>query len=753
VRQFPGSYLGKYFFADYMDNWIRVLDPADPKAVTIFATGLTAPVDLKVGPDGSLYCLNRKEWVKDDKFHSNTGSLVRISYAVHGAKSAPHITAQPVGVTVIAGQSATFHLTAEGAAPLRYQWHRNGRPIPDATGPELRVPAVRAADDGAVFRCTVSNPFGSTKSARTPIIVTAPRSPAHPMRVAPGLDYEFFEGRWNALPDFTSLKSVKAGTVKGPDLAPRTRDRDIGFAFRGFVSVPTDGAYTFQLISSGPTRLVVAGTEVAVVGPAPGKREVSGTVGLRAGKHALLLMFAHRAGRPILEVRYGGPSIPLQALPAEQLFRTDLAALAAPTIEPPGGSFTGPLFVRLTTTTTGAMIRYTADGSEPSSRSPLYTEPLRVDHSLTIRAKVFGKDAGEASAATAVSFTITGKSPYGLSHRELATTLFAPSDPTELPPRLSQTGVFRSLADLAPNPGIIPFDVNTPLWSDGAAKRRWIALPGDARIDFAETGEWKFPPGTVFIKHFGLESGRRLETRLLVVGRGGTSYGVTYKWRPDNSDADLLAESLTEDMTVETPAGPRKRQWAYPSRNDCLLCHTTAAGFVLGVKTRQLNRSFAYPGGATDNQLRTWNHLGMFTRPIGEGAIPRYARLVPVSDTQAPLEHRVRSYLDANCAHCHRPGGARAAFDARFDTPLADQHLVNGPLTAADLGVHGARLVTPGDPARSMLYLRTARRSDVFNMPPLATNEVDAEATAALAEWIKSLPAPGQGEGVQGTPP
>jgi uncharacterized repeat protein (TIGR03806 family) len=305
-----------------------------------------------------------------------------------------------------------------------------------------------------------------------------------------------------------------------------------------------------------------------------------------------------------------------------------------------------------------------------------------------------------------------------------------------LPSRLSETGIFRSLADLTPNPGIVPYEVNAPLWSDGAAKRRWVMLPGDARIDFAPTGEWKFPPGTVFIKHFELAGGRkRLETRLLVVDRSG-GYGVTYRWRPDGRDADLLADGLTEEIAD----GGRQRVWSYPSRNDCLLCHTTPAGFALGVKTRQLNADFRYPqSGVADNQLRTWNHVGMFNQHLREQDIPNLDRLAALSQTEAPLEQRVRSYLDANCAQCHRPGGARAALDARFDTPLDKQNLLHGPLIGADLGVPGAKMIVPGDPAKSMLYLRMARRRDVFNMPPLATHEVDMAALVVVKEWIQRL--------------
>jgi uncharacterized repeat protein (TIGR03806 family) len=665
-RQFPAEYVGKYFFADYMDNWIRVLDPNDPKNVRVFATGLAAPVDLKIGPDGSLYCLNRHAWVKDDKFAPNTGSLVRITYMAPG-KLAPHIAEQPAEVTVLPGQAAVFRVRATGAAPLRYQWQRDGRAIPGADGPELTIADVRAADERASVRCVVSNAHARTRSSRARITVATPREPAKTSARRPGLAYELFEGQWPTLPLADQQKPARSGTVKSFDLEPRTRDTDFGMVFHGFVNIEADGAYSFHVKSSGNAKLYIAGAEVAA---ASERWAGQGTVGLKRGQHAILLLFTHRQGPPRLEVSYSSAKLSRRPIPAESLFHDD-AALSL-TLEPPTGS------------------------PSPTPDAPA----------------------------------------YGMHGRKFATTLVVPRDPALLPPLLSQTGVFCSLADLTPNPGVVPYTVNAPLWSDGAAKQRWIALPGDARIDFAPTGEWKFPPGTVFIKHFELEGNKkRLETRLLVVDRGG-GYGVTYKWRPDCSDAELLQDGLTEEIEENG----RKRLWSYPSRNDCLLCHTTQAGFVLGAKTRQLNGEFRYPeSGVTDNQLRTWIHLGMFKQPLREVDIPRFDRLAAVADAKTPLEHRVRSYLDANCAHCHRPGGARAAFDARYDTPLSKQNLLNGPLAASDLGLRGAKLINPSDPATSMIYLRMNRRRDVFNMPPLASHEVDSEALAVVEAWIKSI--------------
>jgi uncharacterized repeat protein (TIGR03806 family) len=315
-----------------------------------------------------------------------------------------------------------------------------------------------------------------------------------------------------------------------------------------------------------------------------------------------------------------------------------------------------------------------------------------------------------------------------------------------MPPLLSQTGAFQDLPSLTPSPRLIPYTVNSPLWSDAAQKQRWMALPTNTLIHFAPTGEWTFPNGTVFVKHFALQTNesdpnslRRLETRLLVRDTNGTAYGVTYKWRPDNSEADLLTNSLSEDIAITTPSGTRTQQWYYPSRSDCLRCHTPAATYVLGVKTRQLTGNFSYPAsGVTDIQLRSWNHIGLFDTTLNEANIPSYDKLVTVTDSSASLETRMRSYLDGNCSQCHRPGGVPALWDARYDTALTNQGIVNGPVVDT-LGITGAKVVAPQNLSRSIMYVRVNALDD-HKMPPLARNTVDTNAVNTLTAWINSLP-------------
>jgi len=316
----------------------------------------------------------------------------------------------------------------------------------------------------------------------------------------------------------------------------------------------------------------------------------------------------------------------------------------------------------------------------------------------------------------------------------------------QIPPLLSRTGAFKDLRTLTPNDNLLPYDLIVPFWSDGAVKTRWASIP-NGKIKFSPTGEWVFPNGTVFVKTFELpvddtnpKLKRRLETRFIVRDSTGGVYGVTYKWRPDNSDADLLATNLTEAIAIKTATGVRTQMWYYPSRQDCLTCHTGNAGYVLGVKTRQLNRNLAYPSGVTDNELRTWNHLGLFDTNLDEACLENLPKLARSDDTARSLEDRARSYLDSNCSQCHRPRGTVAYFDARYDTPLSKQGLINGPVLI-DQRIDHSRVVAPRDIWRSILYMR-ANSVEGLKMPPLARNEIDEAGMKLLREWIESLPGP-----------
>ena len=316
-----------------------------------------------------------------------------------------------------------------------------------------------------------------------------------------------------------------------------------------------------------------------------------------------------------------------------------------------------------------------------------------------------------------------------------------------IPKLLSQTGAFCDVTNLIPSRFLVPYDLNVPFWSDGADKQRWACVPPGEMVHFSPTGEWVFPPGTIFVKHFEIATNeahpaarRRLETRLLVCDAAGGVYGVTYKWRADNSDADLLETNLAEAISIKTATGRRTQPWYYPSRADCQTCHTPNAGLVLGVKTRQLNRDFKYPDGRVENELVAWDRRGLLDAEISSASVKQFPSLARADDGSRSLADRARSYLDANCANCHRPEGTVAGFDARYDTPLAEQGIIGGHVLI-DQRIDGARVVAPNDVWRSILLMRV-NTSDGYAMPPLARNTIDAAGVALLRAWITSLPGP-----------
>ncbi|MDB6080079.1 MAG: hypothetical protein JWO82_3826, partial [Akkermansiaceae bacterium] len=213
-----------------------------------------------------------------------------------------------------------------------------------------------------------------------------------------------------------------------------------------------------------------------------------------------------------------------------------------------------------------------------------------------------------------------------------------------------------------------------------------------------------------------------------------------YKWRADGSDADLLADGVNEPVTItEAGGGTHTQNWTYPSRADCRICHNSNAAYVLGVKTQQLNGDYTYPStGRTANQLETLAALGWFDSGYHAEHQPYFLKSSNLSDTTASLQERVRSYLDSNCSQCHRPGGVRALFDARFTTPINEQGLIRGQLESV-LFSDSDRVIVPGDLDHSILRYRHVSLGEQ-KMPPLAKNIVDEKAVAVIADWIMALP-------------
>lgn len=336
--------------------------------------------------------------------------------------------------------------------------------------------------------------------------------------------------------------------------------------------------------------------------------------------------------------------------------------------------------------------------------------------------------------------------PYGLDER-VPNTAFLISTPDNIPTTISASGLYEDIAAQKIAAGIIPYSVNSVLWSDGARKQRYIALPGLSQITFSADGFWEFPDDAVFVKNFFVEfergnpdSERLVETRFLVKRSGVGWDGYSYMWNEDEGEAVLLADSTTVTFTIKdtnAPGGEYKLNYYYPNRFDCLKCHTQAARFALGVRTAQMNKVHDYDG-IEDNQLRTLNHIGLFTADIGEN-YAGFPQLPDPGDESNSDEERARAYLDANCSHCHRIGGTgRTPMDLRFEVPLAETGMIDQEPYLGSLDIQDAKLIKPGSPETSIVYVRMNTRGD-DRMPPLATRLTDDSGVDIVGRWIRNL--------------
>lgn len=323
---------------------------------------------------------------------------------------------------------------------------------------------------------------------------------------------------------------------------------------------------------------------------------------------------------------------------------------------------------------------------------------------------------------------------HGWGGFERLTKTNEPPEPTgEFPETLSDTGCFSAENIRAPASGVVAYDLNSPLWSDGAAKERYFAIPNGTTISIGGNGDWAFPTGSVLIKTFLLQ-GAPVETRLLVRHDNGQWAGYSYEWNDEGTEAYLLASSKTKAVGDQL--------WHFPSRAQCMNCHTSpngnhAAERVLGLETAQINRDFIYPGNLIANQIQTLATIGYFATnpgsPSGLAQMPN-----PITGT-ADVGTRARAYLHSNCANCHQPNGpGRGGMDFRFTTNWLTGGYCNQTPGFGNLGVANARLLKPDVAAESIIPLRMAS-ANANRMPPLGVHVTDTQGLAVINSWINSL--------------
>ena len=323
---------------------------------------------------------------------------------------------------------------------------------------------------------------------------------------------------------------------------------------------------------------------------------------------------------------------------------------------------------------------------------------------------------------------------------------------TDLPPTLADTRAFLDVKNFVLHPSWIPYEINVPFWSDHAIKTRWISMPSaNAAMRFKEDEPWAFPGGTIFMKHFDMETRRgdpitkkRLETRFLVYTALGNYYGITYRWNEAQDNAILIPpEGLKEMLTIEEDGVERLQEWHYPGARECMACHNGGPDFkeagrfgryALGFNTEQLNMHTDLEGEVI-HQLHAMDRAGKLNPPLTK-PVDQLPTMAGADNEEASLAFRVRSYLASNCEACHENITSRSRL--RWNATLA----VNTPETFLiheepynPMGIPGGRLIHRFDPTKSIL-LERIRRNGIERMPPLGSSEIDEKAVTLIRRWI-----------------
>jgi len=320
-------------------------------------------------------------------------------------------------------------------------------------------------------------------------------------------------------------------------------------------------------------------------------------------------------------------------------------------------------------------------------------------------------------------------------------------------PKLSDYRLFLDPTDPTSNPnGGVPFDVATPLFSDYALKDRFVFVPPGQTVAYSADDPFEFPVGTIIAKSFKFAHDLRnpelgdelIETRLLIRRPDGWR-GIAYIWNEERTEATLaLGGGAAEVAWIDAEGQPRSTTYQIPNTGQCLRCHTSpSSGAVpIGPVARQLNRPSDYGSGPV-NQLVHWSSIGLLTgAPADPGDAPRLPLWSDPND--GTLEERAKAYLESNCAHCHRPGGAARQsglyLEASRDHETLSYGRCKGPVSAGP-GAGGLKYdYEPGNPDGSIMIYRMEHNEAQVKMPELSRSVVHAEGVALVREWIASLP-------------
>jgi uncharacterized repeat protein (TIGR03806 family) len=302
-------------------------------------------------------------------------------------------------------------------------------------------------------------------------------------------------------------------------------------------------------------------------------------------------------------------------------------------------------------------------------------------------------------------------------------------------------------AELRPNQGVVPYDLNSPLFSDYATKFRFVWMPPGTSAVYHPTEAFEFPVGTIFAKTFaysepGSQAPRRLmETRLLVRGASGW-VTLPYVWNAEQTEATLDIAADPAKVRWTRPTGETVTiNYVIPNANQCKECHDRSKSAVpIGPKARNLNKDFDYPEGR-ENQLTHWTRIGYLKGAPDLAHAPRAA--VWDDPSSAPLEARARTYLDINCGHCHQPEGSAGTSGLYLTSESTDAAHLGVCKTPVSAGHGSGDLlfdIVDGKPEESILVHRMDSDVPKVLMPELGRTTIHREGVELIRQWIRSLP-------------
>lgn len=320
-------------------------------------------------------------------------------------------------------------------------------------------------------------------------------------------------------------------------------------------------------------------------------------------------------------------------------------------------------------------------------------------------------------------------------------------------PKLSNYGFFKgNMADMNPSENVIPYDLNTPLFSNYAQKARFVYLPNNEKITYNPENTFDFPAGAILIKTFyypfdfnNPEQGKKIiETRLIIKTDQIDKPYITasYWWNEEQTEAEFKQIAKAIQVSWKHYDGTNRNElYVIPSQNDCIGCHSYDNKVIpIGTKARNLNKNFTYPDGTSSNQIDKWTSLNILSQAPPANQAPKAAQ--ENDSINFTLDQRARSYIDINCAHCHNqhgPANNSGLWLQYSNTDSTQLGICKSPVAAGTASGGLPFAVYPGKPEKSIMLYRLNSIEPEVAMPELARSVIHTEGVSLIRQWIASL--------------